>query len=166
MRGVNKSGSSVFMQIVALTFDIHYWRFRKKSKYVLWRRSREGGNPVFLDSSGCLPSQAWRNFGLFTSLSILPGPVLIRFSFAPIFNFQGLYSWKMAGVSGHNCKLVRQCRSSNQHIFHPYRLTGYVNKVSADFERNWDSTCGLGRFLTNSLKIFVSSRYIIWGDFL
>ena len=41
-----------------------------------------------------------------------------------------------------------------------------VNKVSAAFERNWDNTCGLGRFLTNSLKIFVSSRYIIRGDFL
>ena len=32
---------------------------------------REGRRDVFSNSSGCLPSQAWRNFGLFTSLSRL-----------------------------------------------------------------------------------------------
>jgi hypothetical protein len=36
-----------------------------------------------------------------------------------------------------------------------------VNNVNPGFDRNWDNTRGLGRFFTNSLSIFVSSRYIM-----
>ena len=45
------------------------WWTRKKSKYVFFCHSREGGNPVISKSSGLPPSREWRFLGLFTKPS-------------------------------------------------------------------------------------------------